>query len=368
MLDQRAHEAGIAMNRYDIAHQRLHSQRIAQADLETPAEVVAWMGAMQAQDFMGSLWAVGLRMGAASEADVEAAFASGAILRTHIMRPTWHFVAPQDIRWLLALTAPRVKAINASSMRQYDLEPSLIPRAQALIGKALEGGKQLTRAELGGVLAQGGIEMDSFRLGFVLFEAELDAMLVSGGRRGKQFTYALLDERAPRGAMLARDEALAALTLRYLRSHGWATAQDFAWWSGLTLTDVRGGIEAVKPQLVSEVVDGQTYWMAANAPQAGATVTGLHLLPGFDEYLIGYTDRSAALPQLHYGAWAGSNAVFSSIIVIDGQVVGTWKRTLKSKTVQIETMPFAPLTTEQHTAYRSQLARYGAFIGREVVR
>jgi hypothetical protein len=355
------------MNSTEIARQRFHNQRLTSERLATATDVVAWMGAMQAQDFMGALWAVGSRMGAAGEADVEAAFASGAILRTHIMRPTWHFVAPADIRWLQMLTAPRVHAINTTYLRQLELDPPLVTRCIDLMVKVLEGGKQLTRAELGAALAQGGIEMDSFRLGFVISVAELDAILVSGGRRGKQFTYALLDERAPQGVTLTRDEALAELTLRYLRSHGWATERDFAWWSGLTLSDVRAGIELVRTQLVSETVEGQTYWMTADAPRVGDAATGLHLLMGFDEYLIGYTDRSAALREEHYSAWAGNNAVFSATIVDDGQVIGTWKRTLKSKTVHVEVSPFAPLTAEQQAAFAARIADYGRFVGREVV-
>lgn len=355
------------MNSADIARQRLFNQRISSQPLPTATDVVSWMGAMQAQDFMGALWAVGSRMGARTEAEVEAAFASGAILRTHIMRPTWHFVAPADIRWLQMLTAPRVHAINSTYLRQQELDSSLVTRCIDVMMRALEGGKQLTRAELGAALVQGGIEIDSFRLGFVISVAELDAILVSGGRRGKQFTYALLDECAPQGVTLTRDAALAELTLRYLRSHGWATERDFAWWSGLTLTDVRAGLRSVRTQLVSESVDGQTYWMTVDAPRVGDSATGLHLLMGFDEYLIGYTDRSAALREQHYSAWAGNNAVFSATIVDDGQVIGTWKRTLKSKTVQIEVSPFAPLTMEQESAFAAQVADYARFVGREGV-
>ena len=212
-----------------IALRRHYHQRLTQNPLPGPAEVVAWLGAVQAQDYPGAKWALGLRMQDAADDIVERAFSDGAILRTHVMRPTWHFVTPADIRWMLNLTASRVNAASAYMYRQLELDDALFLRGNAVIARALQGGRQLTRVELRGALAEAGIVAEGARLSYIVMRAELDAVVCSGPWRGKQFTYALLDERAPRSRALERDQALAELTLRYFRGHGPATARDFAW-------------------------------------------------------------------------------------------------------------------------------------------
>nr|MDQ6908888.1 winged helix DNA-binding domain-containing protein [Chloroflexota bacterium] len=236
------------MTHLDIAHVRLHNHHIAGTKLAAPDAVVRWLGAVQSQDYAGAKWAVGQRMHDTTDAALDQAFADGAILRTHVMRPTWHFVAPADIRWLLALTAPRVNATNAYHYRKHGLNDATFARSNAALTNALRGGAQRTRTELASVLQQAGIATNDLRLGLIMMRAELDGVVCSGARRGKQFTYALLDERAPPAETLARDEALAELTRRYMTSHGPATVQDFVWWSGLTMTDAKAGLEMVKPQ------------------------------------------------------------------------------------------------------------------------
>lgn len=196
------------MTRSTLAVQRLHSQQIAHTAFKTPNEMVGWLGAVQSQDYAAAKWALGLRLPAASDDDIEQAFTDGAILRTHVMRPTWHFVTPTDIRWLLALTAPRVNALNANWCRQLELDDALFRRSNAAIAKALAGGQQRTRSELVWALGQVGIVAEGKRLGYIVHRAELDGVVCSGARRGKQFTYALLDERAPQTQTLERDEAL----------------------------------------------------------------------------------------------------------------------------------------------------------------
>ncbi len=232
-----------------IAYERLLRQRIAGEGLERPADVVRWMGAVQAQDFAAAKWAVGLRTNACTDAGVEEAFARGEILRTHVMRPTWHFVAPEDIRWMQALTSAYVKAQMGYQFRRLELDPAVFKRSTAAMVKALRDGQQLTRAELAQVLARAGIQGDGLRLAHIIAHAELDAVLCSGGRRGRQFTYALVDERAPNARKLPRDEALATLTERYFASHGPATLRDYAWWSGLSAAAVKAGLETVKTKL-----------------------------------------------------------------------------------------------------------------------
>ena len=218
----------------DIAQHSLHNQYLSSSGFKEPADVVKWFGAVQAQDYSGAKWALGLRLQSATDDAVEKAFGDGNILRTHVMRPTWHFVAPADIRWLLKLTAPRVNAVNGYYYRKFELDDAVFKKSNKALTKALRGGKQLTRDTLRNAVQQAGVATDDLvRSAYILIRAELDGLICSGARKGKQFTYSLLDERQPNSATLERDEALAELTRRYFTSHGPATLQDFVWWSGL---------------------------------------------------------------------------------------------------------------------------------------
>lgn len=356
------------MSGLDIARHRLHNQRISKATFKRPDDVVGWLAAVQAQDYAGAKWALGLRLQGATDNVVEQAFARGAILRTHLLRPTWHFVTPADIRWMLALTAPRVHAVNAHMYRQLELDGAVVKRSHAALAKALQDGQQLTRDELRGVLHQAGIATDSgLRMGYLLMRAELDGVVCSGARRRKQFTYALLEERAPHARLLEREEALAELARRYFVSRGPATVQDFAKWSGLTIADARNGLEAVKTHLRHEVVDGQPYWFSASRPSAKAVSPAAYLLSIYDEYISGYQDRSAIVDARHAAKlWAVGNAL-SYIIVVDGQIVGTWRRTLRKGEVTIETNIFSRLTKAERRAVAAAADKYGAFLGLPVV-
>lgn len=347
-----------------IALQRLYQQRLSQNPFATPGEVVAWLGAVQAQDYLGAKWALGLRMQNATDDVIERAFTDGTILRTHVMRPTWHFVTPADIRWILELTAPRVNAANAYMYRQLELDDALFLRSNAAIAKALQGGQQLTRAELGSALAQAGIVAEGMRLGYIVHRAELDAVVCSGPRRGKQFTYALLDERAPQARILKRDEALAELTRRYYTGHGPATVHDFVWWSGLTVADAKAGLEMVASDLTHEVIDGQTYWFSASMPPAAQPCQAAFLLPTYDEFVIGFSSFGKSRAG---GQDVSGNVVFDSMIVIGGQIVGSWRRTFKKGAVVIELAPFAPLTAAEGEAVTAAAQRYGEFAGMPVI-
>ena len=266
-------EGAVTIN---IAYQRLRSQHLEGEPLHSAAEVVGWLGAVQAQEYAGAKWALGLRLRRTTEAAIEQAFDAGAILRTHVMRPTWHFVTPEDIRWMLALTAERVTSRMAYYDRQIGLNAAVYRQSGAALAKAMEGGKQLTRAEVTQALARAGIEAEGQRFIHLLMRAELEGLICSGARRGKQFTYTLMDERAPMpsGGQLTREEALAELTRRYFTSHGPAMLQDFGWWSGLTLADGKAGIEMASEHLEKATVDGKTYWFAAGTADV-EPLTGL---------------------------------------------------------------------------------------------
>ena len=356
------------MTRPDEAHseilgRRLHNHHLSRPTLETPAAVVEWLCAVQAQDYPAAKWALGSRMRSAADGDVERAFNEGAILRTHLLRPTWHFVLPDDIRWLLDLTAPRIKTGLAYRHRQLDLNSRTLHRASAAIGKSLLDGVPRTRDELREVLGQAGIlSLGVERMTHIMAMAELDGIVCSGPRKGKRFTYALLDDRAPRGPTLERDEALATLASRYFRSRGPASVQDFAKWAGLTVANARRGLEVVKEGLRSVEADGATLWFPVNRP-AHAPSPAAYLLSIYDELISSYKGRRAMVEPRHAKKLVGMGNALTAVIAIDGRIVGSWKRRLSAKAVTIETRPFDSLTRAGARAVAAAARSYGEFLG-----
>jgi hypothetical protein len=357
-----------------VAVRRLRSQRLIGPPLARPEDVVSWMGAVQAQDFAGAKWAVAQRTAPAraTDAAVEEAFQRGAILRTHVMRPTWHFVAPADIRWLLELTAPRVLAASAYQLRKEGLDEPTCARANAAIAKAVQGGRHLTRDELADALRAAGLDTGGLRLTYLVMRAELDAVLCSGPRRGKQFTYAALDERAPAARRLPRDEALAELARRYFASHGPALPQDFAWWSGMKVSDALGAIARAGGDLAGEAIAGKTYVSARGAARPRrAAADGVHLLPAYDEYTVAYKDLAGAAPDGLGGAapdGLGSRAgvLFNAVVLRGARVAGSWRRTLGPRDVLIEmTVEGAQGEGAQgaQAALTAEAQRYARFAG-----
>lgn len=346
-----------------LASQRLYNQRLVGDKLHTPAEIVRWLGAVQAQEYAHAKWALGMRMNNATDDIIEQAFTNGDILRTHLMRPTWHFVTPQDIRWLLELTAPRVHRINGTMYRRLELDEALLVRGCDVLAKTLEGGKHLTRKALGEALAQAGIQADGLRLAYIIMYAELEAVICSGPRRGKQFTYALLAERAPQARSLPRDEALVTLVRRFFTSHGPATIDDFAWWSGLTKTDVRAGLELAGAEIIAEQIDGETYWRSAAAVDisVGKLPSPLALLlPPYDEYGIAYKNHSGIVDTAHIEL--ATTLIYGGGIIIDGQGLGYWRRSFSKGTVIIELTPFRPLTAAECEAVKAATLPFGEFL------
>ena len=349
---------------FDIPYYRLQNQHLLEDKLNGPVEVVDWLGAVQSQDYGGAKWAIGLRTEGLIDADVDRAFADGSILRTHLLRPTWHFVTPADVRWMLALTAPRVLALMAYMDRQLGLDKAVLRKNHATLEKALQGGNHLTRVELGTALQKNRINTDDLRLGHLMMHAELDGVVCSGPRRGKQFTYALLEERVPAANALTRDESLAELVTRYFQSHGPATLQDFCIWSGLTMSDARNGIDMVKSQFLSSEVNGQTYWFKEPKLHSRKKSPRAHLLPNYDEYFIGFKDRSAIGQHLQpAGVQKDDPSLLANIIIFDGQVVGGWRRILKKNEVLVEASLILKSTNLEQQAIAEAAERFGAFLG-----
>ncbi|MGE0863262.1 MAG: winged helix DNA-binding domain-containing protein [Vicinamibacterales bacterium] len=345
--------------------QRLHHHKLLQPNLTSPADVVAWLGAVQAQDFPAAKWALSMRVrGGLQDLDVENAFNSGAILRTHVLRPTWHFVAPADLRWLLKLSGPRVHAANAYYYRQAGLDAKVIDRSCAMLQRALARGRFLTRTELAVHLKRARVAADGLKLASIMMHAELEGVICSGPRHGKQFTYALVEGRVPlKGPVLDRERSLAELATRYFRSHGPATLRDFVWWSGLTVKDARAGVSAAGTALVESTIDGRMHWGPPDEIVPAVRGSIAFLLPNYDEYLIAYKDRE---PVLETGRSANlvarTNGGFAHHLVIDGRLAGGWRRTLKGHAVTIEVAPYKPLTPAQKGAVATAADHYGEFL------
>jgi len=344
------------MNRQDFLAQRLHNQKLSSPDLRKAAEVVRWFGAVQSQDFEAAKWALALRMQSATNAGIEEAFNRGDLVRTHLLRPTWHFVAPADIRWLLALTAPHVNLRCGPNYRKFELDNTVFKRTRKVFENALRDGKHLTRAELRQRLDQSGVAAnDTIRLAHILIRAELDGVVCSGPRIGKQFTYALLEERVPASKAIDRDEALAKLTRTYFRSHAPATLQDFAWWSGLSVADAKRGIE-MAGQLEKMSIGEKVYWnlRSSDAPQESTTTA--HLLPVFDEFFVAYKDR-----QVVFDSPLTSWDLLGPTVIVDGMAAGTWKRTADKKSIELKFV--TALKQMERAAIDKAATRYAEFAG-----
>ena len=342
-----------------VLAQRLVNQGLAGSRLRDPQEVASWFGAIQAQDFQGAKWAIGLRTKGLTDAAVERAFDEGSLLRTHVLRPTWHFVTAADIRWLLALTGPRIMARMSPYHRQLELDHETLRRARVLLTRALCDGF-LTRRQIGAELERSGMKLTPERLLHVLMLAEVEGVVCSGPRHDRQFTYALMDGRAPRTAPVGRDEALARLAARYFQSHGPATVADFAWWSGLSLREARAAVDMAGLTMASDALVSANG--RARRRRSEATTPPAWLLPAFDEYLVAYKDRQA----IHGRHAPDSGDSLSPTVIVDGLAVATWRVRRQDAGVSITVVPRGRLSRDHLARIRSAASRYGEFIGRPV--
>jgi hypothetical protein len=346
-----------------IAAQRLRNQHLTAAFRAEPADLVAHMGAVQAQEFPFAKWGLAQRLGRGRvDADIEEAFTQGRILRTHVLRPTWHFVAADDIRWMLDLTGPRVMRTVHSWTRREGIDGRTLRRAATLFERALAGGVTLTRAEFGERLRRAKIVASAAQMAFVTMYAELEGIVCSGPRRGRQFTYALVAERAPRARRMTADESLAELTRRYFTSHGPATIRDFVWWSGLTVAETRRGLEMTRAN--RRAVDGLDYWSIGDVrARPGATV---HLLPIYDEYLVAYRDRVAVPHGPGTVGVAGGGVTFRHALVSGGEVAGTWNVRAGRHGWALAVTPMRRLSRAERDGVAVAAARFARFLGESI--
>lgn len=351
------------MTTLDLVQQRLQNQQLRHTTFTTPAAVVRWFGAMQGQDYAGAKWGVGLRLPGSTDATIEAAFHSKTIVRTWALRGTLHLVAASDLRWLLALLAPRLIANNTRRYRELQLDEATLVRSNDLLAAVLQAGHPLDRPALLAHLEEAGITTTGQRGVYMLQRASLDGLICQGVAVRNVPTFMALDDSIAQGNLLTREEALAELAQRYFTSHGPATLKDFIWWSGLTAGDARAGLAASSAQLQQITIAGQLYWMAQQPPACAPTPQSVYLLPGFDEYLLGYADRTAVLdPQYANHIVPGGNGVFYPTIVSNGQVVGTWQRTFKKGMVVMTPQAFTTLCPDEQEAFAKAAECFGTYL------
>jgi hypothetical protein len=340
---------------------RLRNQRLDTSS-RSAAAVVTQLGAVQAQDYIGAKWALGLRASGLDAPAVEAVFNRGDILRTHVLRPTWHFVTPADIRWMLTLTAPRIRRATGSYYRQLALDAKTMSRVYRVLEIELGGGRFRTRAELATALAKRGIAVRGGRMSLMPILAELEQVICSGPVRGRQLTYALFDERAPAATAKIPRDPEGELASRYFASHGPATVRDFVWWSGLTVAQAKRGIDSAP--LSAREVEGFRYFAATwDAP--GRMPPATFLLPNYDEYLIAYKDRHLVRPAAAVdpeGIMGGVDA-YAHPLVVDGLLAGVWRRRVSGAKSRVEVVPKIELSTKQRRAVSAAATRLVSFSG-----
>ncbi|MCD6021348.1 MAG: hypothetical protein K0R20_1058 [Actinomycetia bacterium] len=355
------------MNAGQIARRRIRNSGLTGDRFAAPEEVVRLHLAMQAQEYGPAKWSIGQRSKGVGDADVDAAVTEGTIVRTHVLRPTWHFVARDDIRWLLALSGPRVQRGNAGRYTQLGLDARTLSRAEAVVSSALEGGNRLTRDELAAAFDRSKLDRDGQRMPYLLMHCELTGLIGSGGRKGKQHTYALLDERVPpEPHTLDRDDALVELVRRYLGSHGPATVKDMSWWSGLTMTDIRHAIELLGDEVASDEVDGLSFLSASSERSTRpSTAGGAHLLQTYDELVVGYTEsrfHGESVGDLARQAWS-DRTYPTGVFLLRGRVFGHWRRTLDAKRIRVAIHTYAEITAADERSLGSATDRLGRFVG-----
>jgi predicted RNA binding protein YcfA (HicA-like mRNA interferase family) len=351
----------------DIAGARLISQKIYDSDYNSVDTLVSWMGALQAQDYNGALWSIGLRLPGSKLSDITTAISKREIIRTWPMRGTLHFVSSRDVKWMLKLMAPRVIAGTKGRIRNLGLDDATFKRARDLFSEELYGDKQLVKSEMLAVLEKAGISTAGQRGAHIIGRLSQEGLLCLAAHQGKQPAFALLSEWAPNALSLPRDESIRRVTAVYFKSHGPATIKDFVRWSGLTITEAKLGIELSKDELALQIIGGVDYWLNKNQLDKTNGSSSAYALPGFDEYMLGYGDRSAALDKMHSSKIVpGNNGMFLPTIVINGKVVGTWKKLQRKNSLVITPMPFKKLSQLDLKLFNGATDQYAKFLGTKV--
>ena len=352
-----------------IASLRLKNQQLTSSEFNTPKQLVGWMGALQAQDYNQAKWAIGVRMPHLTESQIEEAFNKGEILRTHLMRPTWHFVSSDDIYWMLELTSPQIKSVLNSRHRELGITELLVNKSYIVMEEALHSSEQqaLTRDELLEELDHAGIPTDFQRAYHMILRAEIDGIICSGPLKGKKQTYALLSNRVPHKHTLTKEEAAVKLARSYFTSHGPATLPDFIWWSGLPAQRARHALESIKNDFHSVRMTGETYWFSEPTKLGKKPADSVYLLPAYDEFLISYKDRSATITAEDHKKAISSNGIFRPVVLVNGQISGLWKKTAKKDSILMETEYFRPHNPIEEQSIAKAAELFGHFAGKNAI-
>ena len=350
----------------NIANIRLQSQQIASSKFKSAKDLVSYMGAMQAQDYAMAKWAVGLRLQNSTDKKIEKAVNKGEIIRTHLMRPTWHFVSADDIHWMIELTAPQMRTAAKSRHKQLGLTEKILSKSNNIIEKSLRDSNHLTREELMKIIAKEKIPTSVEFSIHLMFRAETDGIVCNGKIKNNKQTYALLAERVPKKKSITKDEALALLAKKYFNSHAPATLKDFVWWSGLSVKDAIHALEMIKKDFIPEKIADEIYWLNNSFNKDLILKSSVHLLPAFDEFLISYKDRTASLHPDHYKKSISNNGIFWPMIVINGQVTGSWKRIITKEKVIIEPTLFKAHSKKTIAEIKKSAKKFGEFLEEEI--
>lgn len=352
------------MNLDEIALLRLKNQQITRPGFKTAAEVVRWLGAVQAQDYNMSEWAVGVRLPGSTANTIKTAINSGEIIRTHVLRPTWHLVSADDIYWMLKLSAPQIKSLSRSRDKELGLTETAFNRSNSVLEKALRNNRHLTREELLKILATAGFSNDDNRVSHILMRAEIEGIIANGTIIDGKQTYALLAERVSNIKTMQRNEAVLELGRRYFTSHGPATLHDFVWWSGLPVKDCRWAVEELKNSFNSAKIDEETYLFTSFEKNQEAEKNHVGTLPAFDEFIISYKNRTASLPYENQIKAVHINGVFRPVILYNGKVIGIWKRTVKKEKVFLSAELFGSVTASVKKRIEANFHSFAHFIGK----
>ncbi len=351
---------------HDLARWRLRTQHLVAPHLATAAEVVRVLLAVQAENPAQSAWAVAARTAAPDPADLARMLDDGTVVRTHVLRPTWHYVHADDVGWLVELTAPRVRRTTQLQLRSaHGMDGQAVDRASSAVLEVLAT-PDLTRAELADRLNDRGDALTGAALMILLADLELQALVCSGRPAADgTHTYARFADRIPSSRRLDRGDALAELALRYFTGHGPATVNDLSYWATLTLGDVRAGLAQASDRLESFDHDGRTFWHAPAAPPEAAGVPAGHLLQILDETYRGYQDSRWVLDAA--GIVPREREAAAGMALVDGQIVAAMKRTVTADRVEFEMRPYRPLLADDIAAVDAAAGRYGQFLRRAAV-
>jgi hypothetical protein len=323
------------------------------------------MGAIQAQDYAMSKWAIGVRLREPILQKIDDSLQKGEIIRIHVLRPTWHLVSADDVHWMLKLTAPKIRSSMTARNKQLELTDTVISKTNRILESSLESGVSLTRTELAKEFGNAGIRTDENRLSHILFEAELEALICSGPENENKQTYSLLNHRVPVKKDLSRDESLAELARRYFTSRSPATIYDFAWWSNLSLTEIRKAVDLIGSDFHSETVGSQQFILPESFSWPEQSINLVRLLPSYDEFLISYRDRSSSLSIVNNPKTVSTNGIFFPIVVVNGQVAGLWQRSAKKNKLSVDANLFKPVSKANNNQIEKQATRFGRFWGKE---